>query len=243
MTNNIAEERENASDHWAVQDNRYAGPGQNPLQRELSTIVDKGINEANSSIAIAPALSSPWHQRFSGARMYEGHDYRRPGTARKPVEAGAPEEDAAAPALGKGPGSGPVLGSSGLGPSYVIDSRTAVRSMMSRSGIGNAPLRAGAQPLALNAGPLGLPAPARPMPAVPAMLALPPAPQDRRTPGSTTFAPTPAQRARGARNGSMSASERKNPGTKTAKRAFGTKGALHSSNTTPPGSARGFWEK
>lgn len=45
--------------------------GRSQLRQDLSGIVHKGINEAGNSAPHSAALTDPYYERFSGARMYE----------------------------------------------------------------------------------------------------------------------------------------------------------------------------
>lgn len=182
--------------------------GRSQLRQDLSGIVHKGINEAGNSAPHSAALTSPYYERFSGARMYE---HSRTGALREGINqlTGRPpaQPQPAAPSGGSGPQWVRTR------PRSTPQAQTSAQTMLGAAGIGLTEIGPGHTP----GGPGVVPPAPRPLAPISGngvpMLALPPGPSA-----------TPAQKARMTRN------DRKDPGKQAMSRALS--GAL--GDTIPP---------
>ena len=180
--------------------------GRSQLRQDLSGIVHKGINEAGNSAPHSAALTDPYYERFSGARMYEHTRTQRLRDGLNAL-AGRPLAEAT-----------PTAPSGGPQPQWLrtrprASAQTSAQTMLGNAGIGLTEIGPGHTP----GGPGVVPSGPRPMAPISGngvpMLALPPGPPA-----------TPAQKAR------MSRSDRANPGKQAMTRALS--GAL--GDTMPP---------
>lgn len=182
--------------------------GRSQLRQDLSGIVHKGINEAGNAAPHSAALTSPYYERFSGARMYE-HTRTKPIRDGLSQLAGRPLQNAVPTA----PSGGPDPQWIRTRPRSTPQGQTSAQTMLGNAGIGLTEIGPGHTP----GGPGVVPPGPRPMSPISGngvpMLALPAGPPA-----------TPAQKARMSRN------DRKDPGKQAMTRALS--GAL--GDTMPP---------
>ena len=182
--------------------------GRSQLRQDLSGIVHKGINEAGNDAPHSAALTDPYYERFSGARMYE-HTRTQPLRDGLNALAGRPLQKAVPTA----PSGGPDPQWIRTRPRSTPQGQTSAQTMLGNAGIGLTEIGPGHTP----GGPGVVPPGPRPMSPISGngvpMLALPAGPPA-----------TPAQKARMSRN------DRKDPGKQAMTRALS--GAL--GDTMPP---------
>lgn len=182
--------------------------GRSQLRQDLSGIVHKGINEAGNDAPHSAALTDPYYERFSGARMYE-HTRTKPIRDGLNQLAGRPLQEAVPTA----PSGGPDPQWIRTRPRSTPQGQTSAQTMLGNAGIGLTEIGPGHTP----GGPGVVPPGPRPMSPISGngvpMLALPAGPPA-----------TPAQKARMSRN------DRKDPGKQAMTRALS--GAL--GDTMPP---------
>ena len=182
--------------------------GRSQLRQDLSGIVHKGINEAGNDAPHSAALTDPYYERFSGARMYE-HTRTKPIRDGLNQLAGRPLQEAVPTA----PSGGPDPQWIRTRPRSTPQGQTSAQTMLGNAGIGLTEIGPGHTP----GGPGVVPPGPRPMSPISGngvpMLALPAGPPA-----------TPAQKDRMSRN------DRKDPGKQAMTRALS--GAL--GDTMPP---------